>query len=71
MHIESDQIFFQALLQRFEQAYAAVPAENRVVVSRRADLLRLIEVREGAVKKRQQRVRRLARVKLRLRAAFV
>src|SRR5713101_5551555 len=52
----------------FEQAHAAVPAQDAVVVSDRADFLRFGKIAKGIFHKRQENVRRAAYPKLRFRA---
>ena len=54
-----------------EQAYAAIPAKDGVVVSCRADLFCLCEGAQRLFEERQQDMRRLSGAKLRLRAPFV
>src|SRR5205823_5502318 len=54
-----------------EQAHAAVPAKDGIVVSRRTDLFGLCERMQRLFEERQQDMRRLSGIELRLRTPFV
>jgi hypothetical protein len=69
--IKGHEVLFPLEARRLQEADAAVPAEDCVVISRGAYFFGFSEALKRSLKKRKKRVRRLAGGQLGFRAAFV
>src|ERR1700740_3752690 len=69
--MKQSELFFPAIPLVLKQTHAAVPTEDRIVITRRTDFLGLGEALEGLLEKRQQRMRCPANPELRFGAPLV
>src|ERR1700740_2923842 len=69
--MERADFFIQAIPLVLKQTHAAVPTEDRIVITRRTDFLGLGEALKGLLEKRQQRMRCPANPELRFGAPLV